>query len=514
MFAIALWDARQGRLLLCRDRLGIKPLYWARAQPDRLLFASEPKALLAAAGVPRALNERRLAEYLVYRSVSGDETLFDGILQVEPGHMMIAADGELRGHRYWTPRVPVDARGGGPLGAVARGLITTAVRDRLVSDVPLGTITSGGIDSSLITVVAAAESPHPIDTFCVGFADPAFDERPFARTVATRVASRHHEIVTDGADVAREIERLTWAHDEPLTHPNSIPMHLLFRLAKERAGVTVLLSGEGADEVFGGYDRYRMLWWRDRLARVPGLGALAAAAPAVGKLRTLARLLSWDYPLASNGFVQPATVARLFPGLSDDPLARRAAFWGDEQRGARGLFVFDQLTYLPPLLQRQDRMSMAAGLEARVPFLDHRLVEWANRLPATVKLRGGERKALLKGVAAEWLPPEIIARRKVGFTLPLAGWLRAGGPLADRVAHLLDAGSVIAPFVARAGLERAIGEHSSGATDHSDLLWSLIALDCWHDVFLRDTLRYTRLPGASTGRPLPAPARGLSFAAS
>ena len=262
-----------------RDRLGVKPLYYHRDPRGRLLFASEIKALFVDPGVPRALNEPRLAEYLVYRSVAGEETLFADIRELEPGTLMVLEGDRVDRRRYWTPAVAIASTGDPADVETGRRLLYDAVDVRLVSDVPLGTITSGGLDSSLVSVMAADAAGRSIDTFCVGFADPAYDERPFARAVARRIYARHHDIEVTPDLIERELDRLTWAHDEPLTHPNSIPMHLIFREAKENQNVTVLLSGEGADEVFGGYG------WYSAAYRANGCAGCRCSAPSVSSCR-------------------------------------------------------------------------------------------------------------------------------------------------------------------------------------------------------------------------------------
>jgi asparagine synthase (glutamine-hydrolysing) len=504
MFAFALWDEERRRALLVRDRFGVKPLYYAEPERGRLLFASEIKALFVDPLVPRRLNRARLAEYLAFRHVAGEETLFEGVREVAPGAMLVAENGRATERRYWSPDVPLrEDEDAGALVERGRELLSDAVRARLVSDVELGTITSGGLDSSLLTVVASEQAGRQIDTFCVGFDDPALDERPFARMVARQIDSRHHEIVVSPEEIDREIERLTWANDEPLTHPNSVPMHLIFREAKERAGVTVLLSGEGADEMFGGYRRYAAAARRDRLQRIPGVSLASAAAPPVGKLATLRKVLRPEYLLTASEFTDGATVKRLL-AAGDDYLDDRRALWPRESTGATALFVFDQRTYLAPLLQRQDRMSMAAGLEVRVPFLDHHLAEWANSLSARVKLPGAVRKGLLKKMAEAWLPREIIHRQKVGFEMPLGRWMRRGGLLAHRVEALRDTDSLSSEVADRAQVARLIDEHNRGRANHADTLWTLVALDAWSRIFLGGDVRGERLPGAATGRLLPA----------
>ena len=503
MFAFALWDEPRRRMILGRDRFGVKPLYYVETDNEHLLFASEIKALFADSGVKRALNQNRLTEYLMFRGVAGEETLFAGVREVAPGCLLILEGPQRRVHRYWTPEVQsAPTRHLNDLIEEGRELLRDAINARLVSDVALGTITSGGLDSSLVSAVAAELTNGPIDTFCVGFGDPAYDERPFARIVSGRIKSRHHEIVVLPADIDRELDRLTWAHDEPLTHPNSVPMHLIFRDAKERADVTVLLSGEGADEVFGGYEWYRVAQQRDALQhKVPGISQLAKIAPGVSKLATLKKVLSDGYLASANAFSPRALVNELLP-VADDVTESRKRFWPRQRPGADGMFIYDQQTYLLPLLQRQDRMSMAAGLEAREPFLDHRLAEWANALNAETKLAGGARKALLKSLATRWLPDEIVYRKKVGFEMPLGEWLRPGGPLSDRVEALRDSSSLAAQVTDRAAVSRLIDEHRSGKANHGDVLWTLLALDAWAVAFLGPKVHSERLPGAATGKAL------------
>ncbi|HEU4871404.1 MAG TPA: asparagine synthase (glutamine-hydrolyzing), partial [Pyrinomonadaceae bacterium] len=365
MFTFAIWDEPRRRMVLARDRFGVKPLYYARLGPKDLVFASEIKALFAHPTVQRSLNSARLAEYLMFRTIAGEETLFENIYELAPGTIMVLQDGQARTTRYWSPELNLsDDESLSSLVERGNDLLENAIEARLVSDVPLGTITSGGLDSSLVSAIAARYVDHPIDTFCVGFADPQYDERPYARLVSKLIGSSHHEIEVRPDLLEQQIDRLTWANDEPLTHPNSVPMHEIFRMAKDDIGVTVLLTGEGADEVFGGYAWYRAAHQRDALKRLPGLSGLSSAVPAVGRFATLKKILRPEYLFEASAFASPTCVKSLVAsenGLSD----RRAAFWPNEATPTLdGLFVYDQNTYLPGLLQRQDRMSMAAGLEA------------------------------------------------------------------------------------------------------------------------------------------------------
>jgi asparagine synthase (glutamine-hydrolysing) len=499
MFAFAIWDGRGGRrrLLLGRDRLGVKSLYYRMTdRGSGIAFASEIKALFCVPGVERRLNAERVSEYLMFRAIVGEQTLFDGISELPPGTLLSLEDGRASERRYWRPFSQTIAAGDTQVLDTGRELLSDAVRARLVSDVRLGTITSGGLDSSLVSALCAEQTNGPVDTFCVGFQDPAYDERPYARLVADRIGSTHHEIEVTPDDIDAEMDRLTWAHDEPLSHPNSVPMHLIFRYAKEVAGVTVLLSGEGADEVFGGYEWYSVAHRRERLRRIPGLRAAARFLP-FGKFATLARVLHPDYLSLSNALTPPSVVSRLLASDVVLPDSRAALLASDS---ADQLFIYDQQTYLLPLLQRQDRMSMAAGLEARVPFLDHALVEWANALPLQTKLPGGRRKELLKEMAGSSLPDSIVRRPKVGFAMPLGEWLCGDGKLGHRVKRLLDGDSIVREIADPLTVERLVREHDTRLANHTDLLWSLVALDSWARVFLGAEVHEERLPGANTGR--------------
>jgi asparagine synthase (glutamine-hydrolysing) len=481
MFAFALWDAPRKRLLLARDRLGEKPLYYHLTGSADLVFASEMKALLAHPDVPRELDRERLQEYLAFRSVSGPRTLFRDIRELSPASVLVADGNGLHEHRYWTPSTPIQAVDGRTAVERGRELLAEAVRLRLVSDVALGTITSGGLDSSLVSAIAVRESGRPLDTFCVGFDDPTYDERPFARQVSAHIGARYHEIVVSAADLDGELDALTWIHDEPLTHPNSIPMHLLFRYAKEEVGVTVLLSGEGADELFGGYDWYRVAARRRALKRWMAFRHLL---PASGRAGVIRKVLEPDYLLGANSVSDAREVAALTAGAAD-VLGHRRELWPRDRSELDALFPYDQNAYLPPLLQRQDRMSMAASVEARVVFLDHKLVEWGNGLPAELKVPNGQRKALLKQIAEPWIPREIIDRPKVGFTLPLAQWLRPEGALGARVDRLRASSAFVRGLVDGKRLDTLLTQHATGAADHADILWTLVALETWAEVFLR-----------------------------
>ena len=468
MFAFAICDARRRRLLLARDRSGEKPLYYATTGDGRLVFASEIKALLLDPAV-RARAERAAARRAArLRDGGGGGTLFAGIRELPPASIAVAGDGDgaLAIRTYWTEEAPRPEAGEDHV-ARGRALLEDAVDSRLVSDVVVGTLNSGGLDSSLMTAIAAPHVAGRLNTFSVGFADPELDERPFAREVATAAGSRHHEIEVTGESLDADMDRLTWFNDEPLFTLNSIALHQIFRHARREAGVTVVLTGEGADEVFGGYARYLLA------ARRAGL---------LGRLRRLRRP---DGIVTANAFSPPGLAEAVTRGEGGDALAGRRPLV-PRTTGGGDLFVYDQRTYLRGLLQRQDRMSMAVGVEAREPFLDHHLVEWANGLPPLAKLSGGVTKSLLKDIAGRWLPDDISRREKNGFAVPTSDWMRAGGPLSERIGALRDPGSAAARVTDPVLVDRLVGEHLSGAVDHRLILWTLISFDAWGRIFLGD----------------------------
>jgi asparagine synthase (glutamine-hydrolysing) len=502
MFAFAIWDEKKGRLLLARDRLGIKPLYYA-VTDDELLFASEIKALLAA-GLRPELNDRVLPEYLATRFVSGAETLFRGVKRLEPGRTLAWTRGDgFRERRYWSipPVAEDDHRSFAQLAAELRPRLHEAVKSHLMSDVPLGLFLSGGIDSSGLLGLMAPLVLEPVRTFAVGFAEREADELRYARLAARSAGAIHREIVVSPEDFFRELPRLVWHEDEPIAFPSSVPLYFLSQLARE--DVKVVLTGEGADELFLGYNRYRVTAWNERLGRV--YGSLLPEALRGGVRRLVPRL-----PRAARRYAE-----RSFLGLPAGPRAlfcENFAVFGAAQReqivdqrllpGARdphgeemrcydeaGGSSLDRMsrtdlqTYLVRLLMKQDQMSMAASIESRVPFLDHELVEHVAALPARVKLRGTTTKAILRAALEGLVPRAILTRPKMGFPVPIGRWLQ--GPFWPVVREF-----VLSPRATRRGLfqpsevARLAEEHRSGAADHGERLWLLVNLEIWHRVFV------------------------------
>jgi asparagine synthase (glutamine-hydrolysing) len=510
MFAFALWDAAKRRLLLVRDRLGIKPLYWARAG-DTLLFGSEIKALLASDLIQPEPNTAALPEVLSTRYVSGPETMFRGVHKLLPGHLLVFERGETRIRQYWDlpARSAADRQpsaGSRDVIAEFRDLLEESVRLRLMSDVPLGMFLSGGIDSSAIAALMARMIDRPLQTFSVAFKDRAYNELEYAREVARAIGADGHEIVIDDGDFFGALPRLVWHEDEPIAHPSSVPLYFVSALARQH--VTVVLTGEGSDELLAGYGKYpRVSWnWRagtiyERVVPEPLRASIAAGVlpklPA--RLRRYAQrsFLAMDRTPESMCFDNFASIR-----LADqrDLLAAdlrltvtRARAYGASmsyfQKPDGGSTLLDRLlyadikTYLVELLMKQDQMSMAASIESRVPFLDHKLVEFAARLPDRWKLSGWTTKRVLRESMKGLLPESILNRPKMGFPVPFSSWTRgawnsvARDVLLDRRARergIVDAGAV----------DRLLTAHAEGRTDGGDRLWSLLNLELWHRTFI------------------------------
>jgi asparagine synthase (glutamine-hydrolysing) len=509
MFAFAIWDERRHRLLLARDRLGIKPLYYAIAG-DELLFASEIKGILAA-GFRAQLNDSVVPEYLATRFVSGQETLFQGVKRLEPGRTLLwDRDGGVRQRRYW--RLPPVGDAEAKPGEL-RSRLADAVKSHLMSDVPLGLFLSGGIDSSGLLGLMAPLVKEPVRTFAVGFAEREADELAYARLAARAGGALHHEVVVSSGEFFRELPRLVWHEDEPIAFPSSVPLFFLSRLAGEH--VKVVLTGEGADELFLGYNRYRVTAWNQRLAS--GYAALVPERVRGALRRWVPRL-----PRSARRYAE-----RSFLGLAPGTrslLCENFAVYGDARRqGLLSLRMLEQLrdphaeelrnyeeadgssldrmsradlqTYLVRLLMKQDQMSMAASIESRVPFLDHGLVEHVLALPARAKLRGLRTKAILRDALSGLVPKQILERPKMGFPVPISRWFRgAYWPVVQELV-LSPRARARGLFQPRA-LEQLAAEHRTGAADHGERLWLLANLEIWQRVFVEREAQATVMEAA------------------
>jgi asparagine synthase (glutamine-hydrolysing) len=515
MFAFAIWDDTERRLFLARDRLGKKPLYyWHR---DRLfLFASEPKALLCHPAVARSLDWSALHHYLAFGYTPSTRSIFDSIRKLPPAHTASVTDGRLTQRCYW--QLPAAAPSPGPrigrdesAAAVREGL-REAVRLRLESDVPLGVFLSGGIDSSAVVASMREVTSGRIATFSVGFgrAAPTYDELPYARLVARRFATDHHEEILE-PDVRAIIPDIVRAFDEPFGDSSAIPTYIVAQATARH--VKVALSGIGGDEAFAGYPRYlglRVSALHDRLPRWlrHASRSLAGRLPDSASSRNWAdwarrftaepdaapgdRYIGWTRFFGDARLVTlatPALAAHLGPAV--DRRQQEAFASGRPGDPLDGAFRVDLATYLPDdLLTMADRMSMAHSLEVRAPFCDHRIIETSLRLSSGAKMPGGRLKGLLKNAFAGVLPREVLTHRKQGFMIPLGDWLRRD------LRPTLD--DLLAPDCVRArglfhpaAVEALKREHLSGARTHADRLWTLMMLEVWMREYLDERGRWT-----------------------
>jgi asparagine synthase (glutamine-hydrolysing) len=489
MFGIAVWDGRRRRVTLVRDRLGVKPLYYAVAG-DNLVFGSELKSVLASGLVDGGIDDEAVDTYLALGYVPGDRTLLSGVKKLLPGERLVADRKGLRLSRYWHFPAPA---AGGPRTTEAWSdelleRLAEAVRLRLMSDVPLGALLSGGLDSSLIVALMARESSGPVVTFSVGFAEAgAASELPFAREVAQRFSTRHHELELSIHDTV-DLEELVFHLDEPVADLSSLGFHALCRLAADH--VTVALSGQGADELLGGYERYRIARLAGDWDRLPRLGQSAATLLGHGSRRLGRAIATMREERASERLLTmsrriPADVhGRLRAGRPCGDGARRA--FETALRDVRGslselAMVADAKLVLPDdMLHYFDRASMAHSLEVRVPFLDHELVEFCATIPPELKARRLTGKYLLKRAAASLLPSSIIDRKKVGFFNPVVSQWFAGQATGAVHDYLLGSDLAAAEHVDQDQVRRLVQAHLAAPSRHTgDAVLTLLMLEVW-----------------------------------
>jgi asparagine synthase (glutamine-hydrolysing) len=480
MFALALWDAARERLVLARDRLGKKPLLWTRLADGALAFASELKALLRLPGVARDVDLEAIDAYLALQYVPGDRTAIRGINKVPPGHILVAEGEGERLERYWRPTPAETSASDEEWLERVRTAVGGAVQKRLVADVPLGALLSGGIDSSVVVALMAQASTEPVRTFTVGFSDARYDERAHARVVAERYGTVHEEIEIE-EDVASTLPRLAAAYDEPLGDEAAFPTFLIAEQARRH--VTVALAGDGGDEAFAGYERYIA---HGLAARIPAPAAQVGAA--VLRLLPAARREPRSTLFRTARFLDVATASRgeRYERLMEVfPLELRRSLWaGDRARpvqlapardGIAALQLLDLETYLPgDLLLKADIASMAHSLELRSPFLDHEVIELGLALPDSLKVQGRTGKVALRRAFAAELPAQVSARGKTGFGVPLGRWFRHD--LRELARDLLsnDRG-----WFRPEAVNRLLDEHESGTADHGHRLWCLLMLELW-----------------------------------
>jgi len=510
IFAFALYDAARRTLILARDPLGVKPLVWW-SDGDALAFASETKALLAHPGLRRRrVNRAGVAQVLVTRYVSRPATMFEEVQRLPEGCWMAAATGAAPAppERYWDVQFRPERIGADEALEELDALLRRTVAMQLMADVPLGVQLSGGVDSGLVTAIMdglrrSRGDPSPVKSFAVGFDVPAFSELAHARAVAQRYGTEHHEIVVGCRDFAGELARLAWLYDEPMGEPPAIPTYLMCREAKRH--VSVMLCGEGADEIFGGYSKYlfdgfsAVFDWMPAPARALLLGGVAHGLPFGGRrLRSVAEILAIEdaprrYASWYGGFdarLQARVLsARMRAEVGDGGLAEtfRAHSEGGGSPHTLERFLYCDLhtRLVDDILVKGDRMSMGAGVEARVPFLDHRLVEFAACLPRRLKVDGLRSKVLLKRLAERYLPRSVIYRRKVGFTVPLTHWFT--GPWRALLGEVLLAPRCLERGYYDADAVRGIvADHLERRVDREQGIWLLLALELWHRLFADD----------------------------
>lgn len=493
IFAYALWDRDERRLLLVRDRAGIKPLYYAKT-PSGLAFGSEVKSLFASGLLQPALNAAQVAEYLLFRQVAGPENLFVGVTSLPPGHMLAvtpAASCEPRS--FWRAASEPPPFTGNYAEAVEAldSTLRGAVQRQLMADVPLGTFCSGGIDSSLVTAMASRLAGSRINTFSVGFDESGYDESAYARMASEACGTRHHELRIDQARFAELLPKLIWHHDLPLNFANSVHIFAVSELA--RSHVTVVLTGEGADELFGGYPRYAIPRITELAAPLPAplrepLGSLLERLPdhRLRRVGTVLRRPLQEALLFNSTGIRVQVVEALVGRSLQEHFQARRALVESALRTASTVYGavarLDFETYLVSILNRQDKMSMATSLEARVPFLDNEVIDLARSLPQTFKQGLRHRKRVLKDVARRYLPGEIVDRRKSGFGVPLPEWFRTAGPMAELLDDVVASGT-LRELVRPEALNEVVVEHRGCVHDHGDLLWGLVNLALWRDAF-------------------------------
>jgi len=491
MFALAVWDNRRDELILARDRVGIKPLYYYH-EGGRFVFASEIKSLLAHPAVSRELDREALELYFRLGYIPGELSIFSGIRKLPPGHTLVFRKNEITIRPYW--RLPEPEEGTVRMdseeaaGQLAQ-LLDESVRLRLVADVPVGVFLSGGTDSSLIAAMAAEHSGDKLKTFSIGFTEQRYNELPYAQEVARHIGSDHHEFVVS-MDHMDTVAELAWYFDEPFADPSLLPTYLVSRQARQH--VKVVLSGDGGDELFGGYNWYSWVLSQQRLRSIPRpilklVSALARGVDANYKGKHYLSVLDLD---EFDTFLERTSVCYgdqidsiIKPSGSDymDRIYRpffEAAGFDTLSRMSRTDFSW----YLPEdILTKIDRASMAVSLEARVPILDHKVCEFAFQLDSSHKISGNQRKSILRQVARDLLPPGFDFDRKQGFVIPLAEWMR--GELGNRLESLLGS-SETRDIINVDGVRNLLSRHRDRHHDHSKQLWATFMFCQWSEKFL------------------------------
>jgi asparagine synthase (glutamine-hydrolysing) len=506
MFAFALWDRSRRELILARDRLGVKPLYYY-LKDGTIVFASEIKAILQVPHLERQVNPQALYHYVGYEFVPAPDTILRHIYKLPPGHYLRYREGKSELARYWDVQFQSQAHPRQYYEAKMRDLLTESVRKRLISDVPLGVFLSGGLDSSVVVALMSRCGVEPIQTFSLGYDDPSFSELNYARIIAKQFQTQHRELIIDPV-TPDLIEEAVWHLDEPMTDLSTVPFYLICKKAREH--VTVCLSGEGGDEVLVGYDRfkaskangyYSLLPERIRTGIIaPLVNALPDQPQKKGPINILKRFIQggllpdeaehmrWQY------FGAPERDGHLFAkdllsGISKDPFApirRHATRCNSNNRLDREIYVDLKFTMPDSVLMKVDKMSMAHALEVRVPFLDYQFVEFCATIPADLKLHGFTTKAIFRSAMKGILPDAILQRGKQGYSLPIKNWLRQ--ELREYMTELLTSSPLVKEAFNLDYVKQLIHEHQEYRANHNHLLWALINLAVWERCFIQNAV--------------------------
>lgn len=505
MFALAIWDEPNRRLVLARDRIGKKPLFYSERN-GKLSFASETKTLTESRASTREVDPIALASYLTYGYVAEPLSIFKGISKLPPAHILVYDESGLEIHRYWELEHETDdSMSMADASSEVRRLTDHAVSSRLISDVPLGFFLSGGLDSSIVVGAAAQASSSKLMTFSIGFEEDSYNELGYAKTIAEHFDTDHEEFIVT-SDIVGDLESIVHYADEPFADSSMIPLYYLSRQTRQK--VTVALSGDGGDEVFGGYDRYIGLGLANKYHRIPGvfrkgvigpLSSLISESP--GKRSNLRRLKRLTYPATNTAeqwyirwmqqfrseshraaFTPELTSAITEDGGWADHMSTAFARLDNPTSPGSAQWV-DSITYLPgDLMVKADRMSMAHGLEVRSPFLDHRLMEFASTIPGEYSIDRRSGKQVLKRAYVDLIPGEISRRPKAGFTVPVGEWIN--GPLSDLTRTLLLAPDAqTAKLIKLDYIAKMVEQHSTRRFNHAIRLWNLICLETWAQTF-------------------------------
>ena len=496
MFAFAIWDFEAEALFIARDRVGKKPLFYSLTHDGSLVFGSELKSLMLYPGMGREIDLKSIDAYLTFGYVPESHCIFRSVNKVAPGHILEYKNGEIKTWPYWNfPCASDEGLKETEIAAELRELIHDAVNIRMLSEVPLGAFLSGGVDSSVVVAMMSKISAEPVKTFSIGFNEDSYSELKFARLAAEHFKTDHHEFIVT-PDLVEVVDDIVWHFDEPFADSSALPTYMVSKLAREH--VTVVLSGDGGDELFGGYTRYTKNLGRSWASQLPmfirrSLGGLSRSLPnsALGKnylhnisldsdARYIDAISLFNRPKRNELYTQGMLRTLDFDfGIAEEEFQDIARSC-DAADPISPMLCLDSVTYLPSdVMVKVDRMTMANSLEARAPLLDHKLIEYASRIPPTLKVKGRETKYILKKALEGIVPRDILYRAKQGFGVPIEEWIN--NELRERIHDtLLDASAINRGYFDRKYIELILKEHADRRRDHSHSVWALFMLELWH----------------------------------